>query len=182
VSIRDKLDAAASVATVCVAVLVSVVLIKIYLPPSLRAGLRDRPVAASQSAQPPAEVAVGGNLGERVAGVDWKKNGRTLVLAISTQCHFCKDSAPFYRKLQGQVGKGIRTVAVLPQPVTEAKAYLSGEGIHVDEVKQVSMHQIGVRGTPTIFLVDHGGVIKKVWVGKLQPEEEQQLLADLRKG
>jgi len=182
VTIRDKLDIAANVATVGVAVLVSAALIKVYLVPSSQAGLRSRTISAPQGAQPPAEVAVGANLSGRIPGVDWKKNGRTLVLAISTQCHFCKDSAPFYRKLQEQVGRNLKTVAVLPQPVAEAEQYLKSEGVRVGEVKQLSMGDIGVQGTPTLFLVDSAGVVTKVWVGKLGPEQEQWALDELRKG
>jgi hypothetical protein len=121
-------------------------------------------------------------LKDRIPGVDWSKNGRTLVLAISTQCHFCKDSAPFYRKLEAQVGKSLRTVAVLPQPVDEAEQFLKGEGVRVSQVKQATMGDIGVQGTPTMLLVDSSGVITKMWVGKLQPEQEQQVLTALRKG
>jgi hypothetical protein len=81
-------------------------------------------------------------------------------LAISTQCHFCKDSTPFYRKLQEQMGN-VKTVAVLPQPVSEAEQYLSGEGVHVDQVKQAKMSGIGVSGTPTMLLVNSAGVVTK---------------------
>jgi len=182
VSIRDKLDIAANVATVGAAVLISAALIKVYFAPSSQADLKTRPITASQSAQLPAELAVGTSLAGRVPGVDWRKNGKTLVLAISTQCHFCKDSAPFYRKLHEQVGKGLKTVAVLPQPVAESEQYLKSEGVHVDQVKQVSMGDIGVQGTPTMLLVDGTGAIARVWFGKIQPEQEEQVLADLRKG
>jgi hypothetical protein len=127
-------------------------------------------------------MAVGTSLKSRVPGVDWRKNGRTLVLAISTECHFCKDSTPFYRKLEEQVGKDLKTVAVLPQPVAEAEQYLNGEGVHVDQVEQAAMAGIGVKGTPTMLLVNSAGVVTKVWVGKIQPEREQEVLAALRKG
>ena len=127
-------------------------------------------------------MAVGTSLKSRVPGVDWRKNGRTLVLAISTECHFCKDSTPFYRKLEEQVGKDLKTVAVLPQPVAEAEQSLNGEGVHVDRVEQATMAGIGVKGTPTMLLVNSAGVVTKVWVGKIQPEREQEVLAALRKG
>jgi Redoxin len=133
--------------------------------------------------QPVATAAAAGtNLKGRLPGVDWSRNGRTLVLAISTQCHFCRESTPFYRKLQQEAGKNVKMVAVLPQPVAEAEQYLNGEGVHVDQVKQASLGTIGIHGTPTMLLVDGKGVVAKVWTGKLSEPEQEQVLSILRKG
>ena len=52
----------------------------------------------------------------------------------------------------------------------------------MDQVKQATMGQIGVQGTPTMLLVNGAGVVTKFWVGKIQPEQEQDVLAALRKG
>lgn len=114
--------------------------------------------------------------------MDWSKNGQTLVLAISTQCHFCKESTPFYRRLEQEVGKRIKIIAALPQPVADAEQYLKGEGVRVDQVKQISPMALGVRGTPTMLLVNSGGVVTRVWSGKLPPEEQDQVLSILKKG
>jgi hypothetical protein len=119
---------------------------------------------------------------EGVPGVDWSRNGRTLVLAVSTQCHFCKESTPFYRKLQEQVGKSLKTVAILPQSVAAAEQYLNGESVHVDQVRQVTLGDIGIRATPTMLLVNSAGVVTKIWVGRIKPEQEQDVLTALRKG
>ena len=62
------------------------------------------------------------------------------------------------------------------------KSWLKDEGVRVDQVKQASLGDIGVRGTPTLLLVNSAGVVTNVWVGKLQPDQEQQVLAALRKG
>jgi hypothetical protein len=59
---------------------------------------------------------------------------------------------------------------------------LKDEGVQVDQVKQVSMGAIGVRGTPTMLLVNGAGVVTKVWTGKIQPKQEQEVLTALRKG
>ncbi len=115
----------------------------------------------------------------RTPGVDWRKNGRTLVLAISTQSHFCTDSAPFFRALVAQAAKNVKIVAVLPQPVDAGEKYLSGEGVRIDQVLQASLPSIGVTGTPTTLLANSGGVVTNVWVGELQPAQQQQALAVL---
>ena len=174
--LRANLDAAANVATICVAAVLSVVLVKTYLLPAPS----PRRPQAQEGAH--AQAGVGTSLNGRLPGVDWSRNGRTVVLAISTQCHFCKDSAPFYRKLRKELGSTIKTVAVLPQPVGDAEQFLKGEGVQVDQVKQAAMESIGVRATPTMLLVNRGGIVIREWVGKVQPEQEQQVLAALGKG
>lgn len=168
-SFSRKLETASNVATIIVAALLSAVLIKVYLLPT--------PVPRRRAL--PEQIKAGASLKARLAGVDWQKNGRTLVLAISTQCHFCNDSAPFFRKLAVEAGKDVKLLAVLPQPVTEARQYLAGEGVHVDQIKQAALGTIGVRGTPTMLLVDEAGTVTNVWVGELQPDRQNQVLSVL---
>ena len=170
-TLRDKTEVAANVAVIGVAVLLSAALIKVFfLPP------RSQSIPRALDA-----VAAGTSLKDRISGVDWKKNGRTLVLAISTKCHFCTESTPFYRKVQEEL-KTLRTIAVLPQPADEAERYLKDEGVRAARVKQTSLGDIGVQGTPTLLLVNGAGVVTNVWVGRLQPEQEQEVLVALRKG
>ena len=167
-----KIETTANIANIAVATLLSAILIKAYVLPA----------SSHVVPQVSKDASVGVSLKGRVPGINWSKNGRTLVLAMSTQCHFCRDSTPFYGKVQDEVGKGVKIVAVLPQTVTEAEQYLNGEGVRVDQVEQVPMGSIGIRGTPTMLLVNSSGVITKMWVGKIQTEQEQEVLTALRRG
>src|SRR2546423_14770815 len=82
---------------------------------------------------------------------DWQK--RNVVLALSTTCHFCTESAGFYRELVQECQKRhIRTIAVLPQSVPEAQSYLNNERVSVDEVRQGSFSDLQISGTPTLML------------------------------
>lgn len=170
-SISRKIEVTANVATIFVAVLISAVVVKTYVSPNAFA--RSAVVSAP-------EVVKGKSVDGHALGVDWKKNRRTLVLAISTTCHFCKDSVPFYQKL-GAVEKDVKMVPVLPQPIAEAQKYFSDSGVHVDDVRQVPLNTLGVRGTPTLLLVNDAGVVTDVWVGKLQPDQEAQVLTAMGK-
>jgi hypothetical protein len=110
----------------------------------------------------------------------WSNSNRTLVLALSTGCHFCSESAEFYRRLvPAAIHNGIRVIAILPQPVADGRAYLSHLDVPAPEVLQSSLDAVEVSGTPTLLLLDRQGRIEKAWVGKLDAEEEQQVLDGL---
>jgi thioredoxin-related protein len=162
-----KIELLANVAIIAVAVLLGITLVKDHLVA--------RPV------QPGADNVRRSNertqIGDKVnlPGIDWQKNGRTLILAVSSSCHFCTDSAPFYRRLVEERA-ATRLVAVLPQPSDEGKDYLSKHGVAVDEVRQASLDSIGVTGTPTLIMADSEGRVSGIWFGRLPPEKESEVL------
>ena len=111
---------------------------------------------------------------------NWSASSKSVVLAVSTACHFCTESAPFYRTLVEQARRDhVRTIAVLPQPLDQAEAYLKGEGVIVDEIRQTPLLDIEVSGTPTLMLVDNQGIVRDVWVGKLPGDKEKEVLKKL---
>ena len=75
---------------------------------------------------------------------------------------------------------------VIDGPFTETREvledYLKAHGLSVDaaiSLTQDEYRQLRVRGTPTLILTDHAGVIRGVWVGRIRPELEEAVLADL---
>jgi hypothetical protein len=165
------LEMAANLSTIIVSLLLSIVLIKVFFLP------QGRPAASAAKPQ----VAKGTSLKGSLPGVDWDKNGRTLVLAISTRCHFCTDSAPFFQRISKERPESTKLLAVLPQAVDESRKYLEQEGVRVDDVRQAQLDSIKVSGTPTLLLVDNAGTVADVWVGKLEPGQEEDVLRVLRK-
>ena len=135
--------------------------------------------------EPPAIKPRASLVGSRASlrGVDWAKNGQTLVMALKHGCHFCAESAEFYRRLNkdGVVRKQTRFIAVLPGSRPDSQGYLNRENVNVDEIKQTDLRLIGVRGTPTLLLVNNEGVITQSWVGKLSPERERDVISALRR-
>ena len=103
------------------------------------------------------------------------------MLALSTGCHFCTESASFYKELVQKRAKqgNIRLIAVLPQPVDAGRKYLSDLGIAVDDVRQLAPNSLGVHGTPTLLLVNKDGVVTDSWRGKLSPDKELEVMARL---
>jgi hypothetical protein len=112
--------------------------------------------------------------------VDWQSSDKNLIFAVSTTCHYCTESAGFYRRLVEECKqRHVRTIAVLPQPPTEAEAYLKGEGVTVDEIRQAALPDLEINGTPTLLLVDRSGLVKSVWLGKLPSESESDVITSL---
>jgi hypothetical protein len=166
-----KLERVANITTILVSLLLSAVLVKQFLLPQARPGPPTAGVTATK----------GTSLKGSLPGVDWAKNGRSLILAISTRCHFCTDSAPFFKRIAREKPAGTKLLAVLPQAVEEARIYLDQEGVRVDDVRQAPLDSIKVSGTPTLLLVDNAGTVADVWVGKLEPSQEEDVLRALRK-
>jgi thioredoxin-related protein len=115
-------------------------------------------------------------------GVDWQKSDKTLLMALSTSCRFCAESLPFYRKIaqQKERGKSFRLIAMFPQSIAESREYLDENRISVDEILQAPRHALFIRATPTLILVDNTGSVIRSWVGKLSPDEEIEVLNNLR--
>lgn len=165
-NLARKLELAANVAIIVVAVLLGVVLVRTYL-------IRPAPAPAATTAR----VAAGTKLS--LPGVDWSGSRWTLLFALSSNCHFCTDSAEFYRRLTREVSLrgGTRTIAVLPQSPEEGRAYLGRLGLQVDDVRQAALDSVNIASTPTLILVDAEGRVSDSWVGRLPTVKEDEVLA-----
>ncbi|MGA9997096.1 MAG: hypothetical protein WBP93_16885 [Pyrinomonadaceae bacterium] len=117
-----------------------------------------------------------------VPGVNWSESNKTVLLALSKGCHFCSESAPFYQQLAHELAerKDVRLIAVFPQEVGDAKKYLDGLGVSIGDVRQASLGALGIGGTPTLIIVDKSGTVKQSWIGRLNPEREQEVLGRIR--
>jgi thiol-disulfide isomerase/thioredoxin len=176
-----KLEVLANIAVVITSVTLCSVLVKKYFFSPTK---QEAPVEAVQSKSPPSGAPQRPSIpaGTKVSlpGIDWSKSTRTVVLALSTTCHFCSESAPFYQKLQQQKPTDVRVVAVLPQPIEDSRNYLNKLGVRVTDVFQSSLSSVGVSGTPTLLLVDNEGSVTGSWVGKLSESEAAQVIAQIQ--
>ena len=112
-----------------------------------------------------------------ISGINWRTNGKTL--ALQTSCHFCTESAPFYKRLSEATAtrRGLQMVAVFPQPVDVSAQYLSQLDVPIHSILQVRFVDMRVVGTPTILLVDASGRIERFWIGKLGKADEDAVLS-----
>lgn len=171
--ILKKAELVANIAIIVVAVLLASVLVKNYL-------WQSNSLQGNQKAGTGSEQGI--EIGSKVSlpDVDWQKNKQTLLLVLSTTCHFCSESAPFYQQLVKERDANTRIVAVMPQPVSQGKDYLNRLGVTVDEIKQSPLSSVGIRGTPTLILIDSNGIVKESWVGKLPDSEEAKVINRVR--
>jgi thiol-disulfide isomerase/thioredoxin len=138
---------------------------------------------------PDPSISLGIEKGEQVklsgdASADTQTAQTTLVLALSTHCGFCQESAPFYQKLavfKNSSPARVRLATVMSEPKEEIEAYLKKQGIAADAVFSMPVSQIGVKGTPTLLLLDGQNKLIESWVGQLNSQEESEVIAHLQK-
>jgi hypothetical protein len=165
--LTNRIELLANVAIIVVAGLLSVVLVKgmFYRNPPMRV--------------PTQQIKTGTKL--KLPDVDWQQKDQTLLITLQKGCHYCAESAPFYQRLvrEAESQKKTQLVAVLPQEPTESRQYLSDLSVPISSVKQATLGSLQVAGTPTLIMVNREGVVTDVWVGKLPPEKESEVLNKL---
>lgn len=154
-----------------IAIIVAVV---VFLGVVFRGGFAWRQ-PPSYAGPAPAQSLVGTTV--KLPGLTFPASRDSLVLVVSTECHFCRESLPFYKQLTAKTRGRVNVVAVLPQAQAEAQKFLSGAGVETDKIVTATPDALGVRGTPTVLLVDGSGKVKQAWVGRLDPKGQENLLA-----
>lgn len=106
-----------------------------------------------------------------------------VLLGLSTVCHFCQMNTDLYKHLAEMDAPGrVSVVAVIPQSEAEAKQYLAKDGLQAGLVAGTPLSNFHISGTPTILLVDSTGVIRKAWVGALDPAQQRDVISSVRNG
>jgi hypothetical protein len=151
-----------------IAIIVAVV---VFLTVVIRGGYLRRSPAPDKA---PSEL-IGTTIS--LPGVNFTSRHASLILGISTQCHFCNESLPFYKQIADQLRGRVAVIAVMPQTEAEGGSYLEGAGATGVQVVSAKLSSIGVYATPTVVLVDNSGKVKSAWVGKLDDAAQQKVLA-----
>jgi len=128
--------------------------------------------------------------GERVTGlsqVRFDKAGKTLLLALRKDCHFCAESMPFYRSVANELAKktspgAVQLVVLTSDEIDVSKDYLRANALDTADVVSLSSKQMSslkLPGTPTLILTDRAGVVDTAWIGKLNDTSEREVLSKL---
>ncbi len=114
-----------------------------------------------------------------IQGVNFADSGRTLLIVMNTQCGYCADSVQFYnRVMDAQVNakSPVRILALFPNSGEEVRKFVDERHLKVDAVSRTDLVKLKLTGTPTLVLVDDAGRICDFWVGKLTPDNEDQVI------
>ena len=113
-----------------------------------------------------------------ISGISYREQSSSLVIFLSTMCHYCESSVPFYNRLTGLSShRGLRLFAVFAQPEDQVQSFRGRLGLLVDSVPGVNFSRIRVGSTPTVLLIDRIGVIKRTWVGVSTQNEAEIIRA-----
>jgi thioredoxin-related protein len=175
-----KIEVVANVAIIVTSALCCLVLVKSSLLKKSSQEISTANVAQAASGNKEVKSAFPPGTKISLTGIDFARNDRTLLMALSTTCHFCSESAEFYKTIAKERGGTTRLIAVLPQPLADSRNYLDKLGVPVDEIIQAQLSDIRVRGTPTLILIDHNGDVIDYWVGKLSDIKEPEVIGRLR--
>lgn len=167
-ALSKKVELFANVAIILVAVVLCVVLVKKFV-------LTDSAAPGGQRKQP--------EIGAKVAlpDTDFAAKDKTLILALKKDCIYCTESAEFYRQvIKAANEKNVRVIAVFPHSVKDGQEYLDKLNVTVEDKRQADFPALAVGGTPTLILANKDGAIQKVWMGKLPPEKETEVISSLQ--
>jgi len=103
---------------------------------------------------------------------------RTLVLVLSSECHFCQKSVPELATLSTEAERKFRipTVAVFRPSDRGADAFLRETGF-VGNVIKISAPQLSSLPTPTPLFVNDKEQVLGNWVGQVTPERASTILS-----
>jgi hypothetical protein len=120
----------------------------------------------------------------QVAGVDFSKADRTLLLVLQKGCIYCETSMPFYQQLTTDptIVAGTHMVAVAPDDEQTSIDELAKFGVRVAQVVKSPLRAMKVRGTPTAIVVNRDGVTERVMPGRLDEQQQEALVSLLKSG
>lgn len=118
-----------------------------------------------------------------ISGLDLSKHDFSLLLLLKNGCEFCEESMPFYRQL-GALAEHNQTnvfiAAVVPDGPTTARVMLKLHNVDVPIFPSISLRQLRIRGTPTLLLINREGVVQRIWIGKLPPNVEGEVISTIK--
>lgn len=122
-----------------------------------------------------------------LSGVQFSDSPVSWVLISSPTCRYCDASIPFHAKLRKAAEEHHAAFLVVVPDSNAASSYLARLGVKRRSSRE--WHDLGVRvpGTPTLIAVDATGVARRMWVGRVSPSTEDEVLniittADLTAG
>jgi hypothetical protein len=120
-----------------------------------------------------------------IENVNYDATERTLVLALNTQCKFCRESLPFYRRLlstQGHSDRSNQIAVIFPNTDSEVWEFVQQAQLSVHAVAGQDFAKFQISGTPTLVLVGRDGKVRGLWAGELSEAGEKEVISAIAGG
>jgi hypothetical protein len=112
--------------------------------------------------------------------VSYDKTRLTATVIIQSQCRYCAASIPFYQRIaKMRTSGGLQLVVASIESTQTTTGYLTQHGVQVDAVARLKNSEIPATGTPTLVLVDKGGIVVASWLGQLSTAQEAEVSAQI---
>jgi peroxiredoxin len=162
--VKSYLEVATNIAVLIVAMIVVGVFAQSYFfggPPTIKAGLQRGSTLAA------------------LPKLNYSSSGKTLIIALNTECSYCTESLSFYKRLaetQPAGNNALRIVAIFPNSEDDVRRYAAHNQLRLEIISAVDFRALNLVATPTLVVVDQSGRILDFWVGKLSESNEQQVI------
>lgn len=131
----------------------------------------------SHRPEPPSRSALpfkSGDHAPKILGVDYASAERHFLVFVSTACHYCASSAPFYNRIHQTAlasNEKLKFFAVFWESKDNVQAFKARVNLVAESLPSRDFRDFGVHSTPTAILVDHAGTIERVWYGASETVE-----------
>jgi hypothetical protein len=115
-----------------------------------------------------------------VRGFDLAKHPYSFLIVTSPGCAYCVNSAPFHRTLVAAARERRIPLFVVIPGARGDSSFLSSSGLHNAEVIRWEDLSRRPNATPSVVLVNAGGVIRRIWDGELARDGQSEVLAAIR--
>lgn len=130
----------------------------------------------------------GPTVGDKISpprGYSWINHPLTLVLALKDGCQYCERNMPFYRTIAKRVHyinhSTAQVIAVFPDSADTVARLKAKESLDFAIIlTNVKLSSLRVTNTPTVFLVDSDGIVRRVWIGTLNAADQAAVLDSLQ--
>ena len=125
-------------------------------------------------AGPPKFVVEGVRL-EPIGGYRWDSHEGTLAIALKADCPYCEASMGLYRRIADL--QRAQHLKVYPPILYPDGANMGRpEIMNIERLANIDYVKLGIRGTPTVLLVDSRGTVRRKWAGQLALAQEENVL------
>ena len=178
-----RLEVLANIAVIVTSVVLCSVLAKKYFLTANKQTVAAATTGQSLSANAPAKSGLQAGMKVSLPGIEWSKSSRTVLLVLSTTCHFCTESVGFYgRMIKAASQKGLPVVLLFrkSEATRDVDRYVQENGLGYASAIPVDFSNVGIDGTPTLIFY-RSKADAQLFAGKLSTQDEDRVLVAIRK-